>query len=94
MFLGVSFNIASHSLLTHMFVQQVGLEAGDFIWTGEDCHICSNHMEQMTEQPSHKPYPFPRLELMKVPPMFEYPFDDTLATDYRYHPTIKAPVTA
>ena len=92
MFLGVPFNIASYSLLTHMFAQQAGLQVGDFIWTGGDCHIYSNHTEQVTEQLSREPYPFPRLELTKAPSMFEYSFDDISVTDYQHHPTIKAPV--
>ena len=92
MFLGVPFNIASYSLLTHMFAQQAGLRAGDFIWTGGDCHIYSNHTEQVAEQLSREPYPFPRLELAKAPSMFDYSFDDVSVEDYRHHPTIKAPV--
>lgn len=92
MFLGVPFNIASYSLLTHMFAQQAGLRAGDFIWTGGDCHIYSNHTEQVAEQLSREPYPFPRLELAKAPSMFDYSFDDVSVEGYRHHPTIKAPV--
>ena len=92
MFLGVPFNIASYSLLTHMFAQQAGLQVGDFIWTGGDCHIYSNHTEQVTEQLSREPYLFPRLDLTKAPSMFEYSFDDISLVDYQHHPTIKAPV--
>ena len=92
MFLGVPFNIASYSLLTHMFAQQAGLQVGDFIWTGGDCHIYSNHTEQVAEQLSREPYPFPRLELAKAPSMFDYSFDDVSVEGYQHHPTIKAPV--
>ena len=92
MFLGVPFNIASYSLLTHMCAQQAGLEVGDFIWTGGDCHIYSNHVEQVTEQLSREPYPFPTLKLRKADSMFSYGFDDVEIVGYEHHPTIKAPV--
>ena len=92
MFLGVPFNIASYSLLTHMFAQQAGLKVGDFIWTGGDCHIYSNHVEQVTEQLSREPYPFPTLKLRKADSMFSYGFDDVEIVGYEHHPTIKAPV--
>jgi thymidylate synthase len=92
LFLGVPFNIASYALLTTMVAQQVGLEPGDFVWTGGDCHIYDNHLEQVREQLSRDPYPFPRLELRKAPSLFEYELEDLQLVDYRHHPAIKAPV--
>lgn len=93
LFLGVPFNIASYSLLTHMVAQQTDLEAGEFVWTGGDCHIYTNHVEQVKEQLSREPYPFPELELHKAPSIFEYEMDDILASkNYQHHPAIKAPV--
>lgn len=92
MFLGVPFNIASYALLTHMFAQQSGLELGDFIWTGGDCHIYSNHMDQVHEQLSREPFAFPHLELRQADSLFDYDFDDVVITNYQHHPTIKAPV--
>lgn len=92
LFLGVPFNIASYSLLAHMLAQQVGLEVGDFIWTGGDCHIYDNHVEQVTEQLSREPYPFPTLKLNKAADLFSYDFDDIEVVDYQHHPAIKAPV--
>jgi len=92
LFLGVPFNIASYALLTHMVAQQAGLDVGDFVWTGGDCHIYDNHVDQVTEQLSRTPYPYPRLELRKAPSLFEYDFDDVQVVDYAHHPTIKAPV--
>jgi len=92
LFLGVPFNIASYALLTHMVAQQVGLEVGDFVWTGGDCHIYDNHVDQVREQLSRTPYPAPRLELRKADSLFDYTFDDVQVVDYRYHPAIKAPV--
>ncbi|GAA4352679.1 thymidylate synthase [Angustibacter luteus] len=92
LFLGVPFNIASYALLTRMVAQQVGLEPGDFIWTGGDCHIYDNHVEQVTEQLSRDPYPFPQLELRRAASLFEYEYDDLTVVDYQHHPAIKAPV--
>ncbi|WP_093858368.1 thymidylate synthase [Streptomyces sp. TLI_053] len=92
LFLGVPFNIASYALLTHMVAQQVGLEPGDFVWTGGDCHIYDNHVEQVTEQLSRTPFDFPELRLRKADSLFEYTFDDVQMVDYKHHPAIKAPV--
>ncbi|KAE8764114.1 thymidylate synthase [Georgenia thermotolerans] len=92
LFLGVPFNIASYALLTHMIAQQVGLDVGDFVWTGGDCHIYDNHVEQVTEQLAREPYPFPTLELRRAPSLFDYTFDDVEVVGYRHHPAIKAPV--
>jgi thymidylate synthase len=92
LFLGVPFNIASYALLTHMVAQQVGLEPGDFVWTGGDCHIYDNHVEQVREQLSRQPYPFPRLELRQAPSLFDYDFDDIEVVDYQHHPALRAPV--
>ncbi|MDC4233876.1 thymidylate synthase [Actinomyces sp. B33] len=92
MFLGVPFNIASYSLLTHMFAQQAGLDVGEFIWTGGDCHVYSTHVDQVAEQLSRDPYPFPVLRLRKAASMFDYDFDDVVVDGYEHHPTIPAPV--
>ena len=92
LFLGVPFNIASYALLTHMVAQQTGLEPGDFIWTGGDCHIYDNHVEQVTEQLSRTPYGFPALELRRAASLFDYAYSDVRIVDYRHHPAIKAPV--
>ncbi|MEE3342384.1 MAG: thymidylate synthase [Bifidobacterium merycicum] len=92
MFLGVPFNIASYSLLTMMMAQQAGLEPGEFVWTGGDCHIYDNHVDQVLEQLSREPYPYPTMKLHKADSLFEYDYGDFGIVDYRYHPTIKAPI--
>jgi thymidylate synthase len=91
LFLGVPFNIASYALLTHLVAEQVGLGVGDFIWTGGDCHVYDNHVEQVTTQLSRDPFPFPRLRLRPAPSLFAYDVDDVSVEDYRHHPAIKAP---
>ncbi|GAB2616929.1 thymidylate synthase [Pseudactinotalea suaedae] len=92
LFLGVPFNIASYSLLTHMVAQQVGLEVGDFVWTGGDVHIYDNHVEQVREQLSREPYPFPQLQLQQAPSLFDYRAEHIEFLDYAHHPGIKAPI--
>src|SRR5690554_3940562 len=93
LFLGVPFNIASYALLTHMVAQQTGLEVGDFVWTGGDCHIYDNHVEQVTEQLTREPYPAPKLRLTaERDSIFDYTFDDFEVVDYQHHPAIRAAV--
>ena len=92
MFLGVPFNIASYALLTLMMAQQAGFEPGEFVWTGGDCHIYDNHVEQVLEQLSRKPYPYPTMRIRKADSIFSYQYEDFEVVDYQCHPAIKAPV--
>ena len=92
-FLGVPFNIASYALLTHMLAQQCDLDVGDFVWTGGDCHLYSNHAEQVELQLSRTPRPYPTFEIVRRPTsMFDYTLDDFAVHGYEPHPPIKAPV--
>ncbi|AQQ14702.1 Thymidylate synthase [Corynebacterium glaucum] len=93
MFLGVPFNIASYALLTHMFAQQAGLKVGELIWTGGDCHIYNDHVEQVKEQLSREARPYPQLKLRKADSIFDYTFEDIEVTGYDPHPTITAKVS-
>lgn len=92
LFLGVPFNIASYSLLVHMVAQQVGLGVGEFIWTGGDCHIYDNHVEQVATQLSRAPRPFPSIAVDKAPSLFDYRFEDFTLIGYDPHPALSAPV--
>ncbi len=93
LFLGVPFNIASYALLTHMLAQQCDLEVGDFIWTGGDCHIYTNHLAQVDLQLTREPLPLPTLQFTRRPPsIFDYTFDDVAIVGYQSHPAIKASV--
>ncbi|QHE91931.1 thymidylate synthase [Pandoraea fibrosis] len=92
-FLGVPFNIASYALLTHMMAQQTGLDVGDFVWTGGDCHLYNNHLEQVATQLEREPFPLPKLEIVRKPDsIFDYRFEDFQIVGYEAHPHIKAPV--
>lgn len=92
-FLGVPFNIASYALLTHMVAQQCDLDVGDFIWTGGDCHIYSNHHVQVQLQLSRDSFNYPTLHIKRRPEsLFDYNFEDFEVQDYQHHDPIKAPV--
>lgn len=92
-FLGVPFNIASYAILTHMMAQQAGLEVGDFVWSGGDCHLYSNHMQQVDLQLARELRELPRLRIRRTPDsLFDYRFDDFEIEGYDPHPGIKAPV--
>jgi len=92
-FLGVPFNIASYALLTHMVAEQTNLQVGDFVWTGGDCHLYLNHLEQADLQLSRAPLPLPELVIRRKPAsLFDYVFDDFEFRNYQFHPAIKAPV--
>lgn len=92
-FLGVPFNIASYALLTHMVAQQCDLLPGEFVWTGGDVHLYTNHLEQANLQLTRAPYPLPELKIKRKPAsLFDYNFDDFEIVNYQSHPTIKAPI--
>ena len=92
LFLGVPFNIASYALLTRMVAAQVGLQPGEFIWVGGDCHVYSNHVEQVREQLSREARPFPTLEIAPAPSLFDHRFEDFVLHGYDPHPAIRAVV--
>jgi thymidylate synthase len=92
-FLGVPFNIASYALLTHMFAQQCDLQPGEFVWTGGDCHLYLNHLDQADEQLGRTPHALPQLAIRRKPPsIFEYEYEDFQVLNYQAHPSIKAPI--
>ena len=92
LFLGVPFNIASYALLVHLVAQQVGLQVGEFVWTGGDCHIYENHLDVVQQQLARTPYPFPQIEIARRPSLFEHEYADFEIQDYQHHPALRAPV--
>jgi thymidylate synthase len=92
-FLGVPFNITSYALLTHMLAQQCDLAVGELVWTGGDCHLYLNHLEQANLQLQRAPYPLPHLQIRRRPAsIFDYQYEDFEIVNYQFHPAIKAPV--
>ncbi len=92
-FLGVPFNLCSYALLTHMLAQQTDLQPGEFIWTGGDCHLYLNHLQQVDQQLSRKPHSLPQLVIKRRPPsLFDYKFEDFEIAGYQSHSAIKAPI--
>ena len=93
LFLGVPFNIASYALLTQLVAEQAGLELGEFVWTGGDCHIYDNHVDQVTEQLTRTPFPAPRLRIANHrDSIFDYVYDDLVVENYQHHPAIRGAV--
>ena len=91
--IGVPYNIASYSILTHIIAQQCNLQVGEFVWTGGDCHIYSNHFEQVKTQLTREPYPLPQLVIKRQPEsIFDYEFEDFEIAGYQSHPHISAPI--